>query len=206
MLPLEQVPSHINYTFPTRTGCAVVSLVELCSYKVDSQLSRSRELIATLWWGAQRWRTCGWLTRCEWRNDFQVFWSCKNSRDIEAIQPSSVNQFDSIGFIDRSTISLNYSVDTNTDIPWPLVADHAKTHDARHPNIIGDGRRGSGSALHIFWSWRRLKKRNVWWWECHVPRSQRHICESGPRFVIITAHNAGGARGMRGSELTATDL
>lgn len=69
---------------------------------------------------AQQSHVPWWFTGCEWRNDFQVFWRRKKAPDrrvMEPIQPSSVNQFDSIGFIDRSTISLNYSMDTNTDIP-----------------------------------------------------------------------------------------
>lgn len=42
MLLLKQVLSHINYTFPTWTDCALVFIVGLCSYRVGSQLSRSR--------------------------------------------------------------------------------------------------------------------------------------------------------------------
>lgn len=72
-----------------------------------------------------------------WRNDFQVFQTCKN-QVIEVIQLSSVNRYD---FIDRLKISLKYSEDTNTDILQALVAAATKTMQElpkyNHSELVG---------------------------------------------------------------------
>lgn len=96
-------------------------------------------------------------------------------------------------------------MNTNTDILRALVAAQAKTADNKHPNII-DGRvRGSGSELEARGAERVEKsQRSVMRMSC--PPFPTTYLRVGSRFAIITAHNAGGARGMPRSELTATDL
>lgn len=79
-------------------------------------------------------RTC--VSICDWLylnggTTFKYFDAAKTTAFNALFNLSSVNQFNSIGFIDRSTALLNYSMDTNTGIPGDARGRRDKNNPVR---------------------------------------------------------------------------